>query len=96
MPETKKQLGAATANKPVKVFRARGVKVSVFENMTKNGDRETKFYKTTTQKVYREGEEWKTTTSLGRDDLPIARHLLQRAWEFILETEATRSNEPTE
>lgn len=74
-------------NKPVQVFRARGVKVSVFENHSG----ENVFFKVTLQRIYREGEEWKTTTSLSRDDLPIAQHLLLRAWEFVLETEATRS-----
>ena len=74
-------------NKPVQVYRARGVKISVFENRA--GDNV--FYKTAIQRIYREGEEWKTTTSLSRDDLPIAQHLLQKAWEFILETEARRN-----
>ena len=70
-----------------------GVKVAVFENKSEQGA----FYKTSLQKIYREGEEWKTTTSLGRDDLPVARLLLQRAWEFILETEAAaRTNDQGE
>lgn len=72
---------SATTNRPVKVFRLRGVKVSVFENRAQDSV----FHKLTLQKIYREGEEWKTTTSLGRDDVPIARLLLQRAWEFILD-----------
>src|ERR1700694_3805568 len=74
---------ATNDNKPVRTFRLRGVKVAVFENKTEQGA----YYKASLQKIYREGEEWKTTTSLGRDDLPVARLLLERAWEFILETE---------
>ena len=84
---------AVESNKPIRVFRIRGVKVAIFEN--KAG--ENTFHKLSVQKVYRDGEEWKTTNSLGRDDLPVARMLLQRAWEFILETEAaSRTNEPGE
>lgn len=83
---------AATASgpgtRPLRTFRLRGVKASVFENRTEQGA----FYKTSLQKVYRDGEEWKTTTSLGRDDLPVARLLLGRAWEFILESEAAARN----
>lgn len=71
--------------RPLRTFRLKGVKASVFENRTEQGA----FYKTSLQKVYRDGEEWKTTTSLSRDDLPVARLLLSRAWEFILETEAS-------
>ncbi len=81
------------STKPVQVFRARGVKVSVFENHA--GDNV--YFKTTLQRIYREGEEWKTTTSLSRDDLPIARHLLQKAWDFILDAESSRNGaEPNE
>lgn len=72
------------SNKPIRTFRLRGVKVAVFENRTEQGA----FYKTSLQRIYREGEEWKTTTSLGRDDLPVARLLLGWAWEFILEAES--------
>lgn len=75
---------SATANKPLRVFRLRGVKVAVFENKAESGV----FYKTSLQRVYKDGAAWKTTTSLSRDDLPVARLLLERAWEFILETEA--------
>ncbi len=74
-----------TSNKPIHVLRRRGVKVSIFEN--RSG--ETIFHKITIQKIYREdGGAWKTTASLGRDDLPLARHLIGQAWEFILDKEA--------
>lgn len=80
-------------NKPVHVIRLRGVKAAVFENRSDQGV----FHKVSLQRVYKDGEEWKTTTSLGRDDLPVARLLIERAWTWILEAEAsvTRS-EPTE
>lgn len=74
--------------RPLRTFRLKGVKASVFENRTEQGA----FYKTALQKVYKDGEGWKTTTSLGRDDLPVARLLLGRAWEFILEAEAESRN----
>lgn len=74
---------AAEPNKPAAVFRARGVKVVVFANDGENGA----FFKATLQRVYKQGEEWKTTNSLGRDDLPVAQHLLQQAWAWILQTE---------
>jgi hypothetical protein len=78
-------MSESTGNKPIQVFRRRGVKVSVFENTS--GD--AVFHKVSVQKIYREnGSEWKTTTSLGRDDLPIAQMLIGRAWEFILDHEA--------
>lgn len=73
------------SNKPVRVFRRRGVKVAVFRN--ESGEHT--FHKVAVQKIYREdGGEWKTTNSLGRDDLPLAQMLIGRAWEFILDEEA--------
>ena len=77
------------SNKPIQTFRRRGVKVSIFEN--KSG--EATFHKIAIQKLYREDNgTWKTTTSLGRDDLPIAQLLIGKAWEFILDQEAEPSN----
>lgn len=78
-------------NSPVQVFRAKGVKVSVFQNSSDANV----WHKVTIQKIYKEGEQWKTTASLGRDDLPVAQMLIGRAWEFILELE-TGSREPAD
>jgi hypothetical protein len=88
MATTKKQAPAKSGNAPAKVFRARGVKVAVFENLTETDGREVKFYKITVQKIYKEDAEFKTTNSLGRDDLPVARHLMQQAWVWVMEQES--------
>ncbi|HEX3146815.1 MAG TPA: hypothetical protein VHR66_01865 [Gemmataceae bacterium] len=64
------------------------MKVSVFANRVKTAAQEMTFHKSVIQRVCREGEEWKTTTSLSRDDIPLARMLLERAWEWILEAES--------
>ena len=82
---------ATATNKPINVFRRRGVKVSVFENFANNGEQDIVFHKVSLQRIYRDGEEWKTTTSLGCNDIPVARMLLQRAWEFVLDTQAGSS-----
>jgi len=83
---------ATTATKPIKTFRLRGVKASVFANQMEQGV----YHKLTLQRIYRDGNEWKTTQSLSRDDLPVARLLLERAWEFILETEANAHRNETD
>lgn len=74
----------ANTRGPKRTFRLKGVKVSVFENPSQNGV----LHKITVQRIYREGTEWKTTTGLSRDDIPVARLLMARAWEFILDAEA--------
>ena len=70
---------------PVETFRHRGLSVSVFENTSEDG--KTVYHKVSLQRTYRQDDEWKTTQSLSRDDLPIAALLLQKAWEYVLEAE---------
>ena len=87
---------AQNATKPVKVFRLRGISASVFANTAKSGEREITFHKVSLQRTYKDGDDWKTTTSFGRDDLPTAQLVLSRAWEFILDAEASRGKEDAE
>ena len=75
-------------NKPWKVFRSSGVSASVFQNTAKTDDGERIFAKVSLSRTYREGNEFKSTASLGRDDLPIAALLLQQAWLAIVNDEA--------
>ena len=42
---------------------------------------------------YKDGDEWKNTTSFGRDDIPVLNLVLQRAWEFILDAESNRGKD---
>ncbi len=73
---------------PVKAFRLRGIKVSVFANAAKTDGRTVTFYKATVTRTYKDGDEFKTTSSFDRDDLPIVTLLMSDAWKFILEAEA--------
>ena len=77
----------STTTRPSKVFRLRGLSASVFENRAKAKGRDTTFFKVSLQRTYKDGDEFKTTSSLSRDDLPIAQLLLKKAWAFILESE---------
>ena len=78
------------SNKPVKSFRLRGITASIFENSSEDGK---SFYKVTLQRSYKQGDEWKSTNSFGRDDLPLVSLLTKQAWEFILNTESKSQKE---
>lgn len=94
---TKEPVTAPTATKPVQTFRLRGVTVSVFANTAKMKDREVTFHKVAIQRSYRDDDgEWQNTTSYGRDDLPVMGLLLKQAWQWILETEASRGKDESE
>ena len=79
---------AKNPNAPVFTMRRKGVSVSVFENQSGEGKT---FYKTSLQRTYKEGEEFKTTNSLSRDDLPVAQILMGKAYEFILDAESKQN-----
>ena len=78
MANAKESAAAPSAVKPAKVFRRRGIAVSVFANTTEVDGRRVSYHKVTIQRTYRDGNEFKTTTSFGRDDLPIVRLLISQ------------------
>ncbi|QDT91455.1 hypothetical protein [Gimesia algae] len=79
------------SNKPVKSFRLRGITASIFENSSEDG--KSTFFKVTLQRSYKQGDEWKSTNSFGRDDLPLVSLLTKQAWEFILNIESNGQKE---
>lgn len=87
-PSSLKEESAGTSTKPVKVFRIRGLSVSIFQNHATVRDREVTFPKVHLQRTYKDGDTFRTTTSLGRDDLLVAQQLLQQAWQWIVTDEA--------
>ena len=95
-PVATEPAAVAAGTKPVQTFRLRGLSASIFENHAKDPDSDVTFHKVSLQRTYKDGEEFKTTTSLGRDDLPVAVLLLQRAWEYILDAEAHRKRDDEE
>jgi len=53
--------------KPAHEIRLGRIKATIWANDTDNGMR----YNVTLTRLYRDEEEWKQTTSFGRDDLPL-------------------------
>ena len=89
MANAKAAAKPAPTNKPVVAFRMRGISASVFANdVTTDDGRELTRYDVSVQRRYRDGDEFKTTSSFRRDDLPILQLLARRAWEFIVDEEA--------
>ena len=68
----------------------------MFANNAQHEGRNVVFHKVSLQRTYREDDEFKTTSSLNRDDVPIAQLLMQRAWEYILDAEANRGKQDVE
>src|SRR5947209_20040519 len=83
-----KEPETASAQKPVKTIRLRGVSASIFANHAKSEGRDITFHKVSLQRAYKDGNDWKHTTSFGRDDLPLLKKAVDQAWDFILGVEA--------
>lgn len=76
---------STTTNKPVKVFRAQGVSASIFRNVSE--DSGAAFYKVSVQRTYKQDGEFRSTNSFGRDELPTAMLLMQKAWSYIIDSD---------
>jgi hypothetical protein len=66
--------------KPAKSVKLGGIEVAIWENSSKEGK---KFFTTTIERNYKNGEEWKKTNSLRNEDLPKAILALQEAYHFV-------------
>ena len=73
---------------PEKVFRIGSVVASIFVNdlQTDGGKRQVR--NVTLQRRYRDGDEWKSSTSFGLADLPSAVRVLQLAQGHVERSEA--------
>lgn len=66
--------------KPVFEIRRGLIKVRIWQRKTKNGVR----FSLTVVRLFRNGDQWKESTRLGRDDIPLVRLLLDKAHTWIL------------
>ena len=67
------------ANKPVQEIRLGRIKAAIWENQTESGPR----HNVTVSRLYKEGDEWKSADSFGRDDLPLLAKAVDLAHTWI-------------
>jgi hypothetical protein len=65
--------------RPVHEVRLGRIKAALWRNDTENGVR----FNTTFSRIYRDGEEWKSTESFGRDDLLLLAKVADQAHSWI-------------
>ena len=65
--------------KPIHEIRLGAIKAAIWKNESSNGC----FYNATFTRLYKDGEEWKTSASFGRDDLPLLASIAGRANSWI-------------
>jgi hypothetical protein len=76
--------------KPEKTFRIGLCSASVFVNTTnkKSADQERSYRVVSLQRRYRDGDDWKTSTSFALADLPAAITVMQMAMDYVASHEA--------
>lgn len=75
--------------RPVHEILMGRVKATIWPNRSEAGMR----YGVTVARLYRDGDQWKTSESFGRDELPLACKALDQAHTWIL-TEGMRQSVP--
>jgi hypothetical protein len=78
--------------KPVAKFKAGQVSSALWENeITVNG-RKVTVLKATVQRRYKDKDgQWKSSGSFSRNEIPLAVHCLQKAFEKIIEVQVSES-----
>ena len=66
-------------NKPVHEVRLGRIKATIWANQTDNGLR----HNVTLTRLYRDNDQWKDSTSFGRDDLPLVAKVVDQAHSWI-------------
>ena len=75
-------------NRPVHEVRFGRIRAAIWQNETENGPR----HNVTITRLYKDGNEWKDSTSFGRDDLPLVAKVCDQAHTWIFEQAVERSN----
>jgi hypothetical protein len=73
--------------KPVHEVRLGRIKAAIWANDTDNGVR----HNVTITRLYKDGDEWKTSTSFGREELPLVAKVADLAHTWIYQ-QAQESN----
>lgn len=71
--------GSESKTKPVHEVRLGRIKAAIWANETDNGIR----HNVTITRLYKDGEEWKTSTSFGREELPLVAKVADLAHSWI-------------
>lgn len=80
-PSTSKPATPQVTNKPAHEIRLGSIRATVWMNKTEKGP----MYNTTLERNYRDGEEWRSSDSFGRDDLLSLGFVASEALRWIMQ-----------
>lgn len=74
-------MATQTAKRPVHEVRLGRIKATIWENSTRDGTR----HNVSLSRIYKDGNQWKDSTSFGRDDLPLVMKVADMAHTWVYE-----------
>ena len=69
--------------KPVKVFKAGGIKAAIWENTVDRNGQQVVLHSVQIDRTYKDGEEFKHTNHFPERDLPKVQLVAAKAFEFL-------------
>jgi hypothetical protein len=75
-------------NRPVHEIRLGRIRAAIWQNETDNGT----FYNVTISRLYKDGDDWKDSSSFGRDDLPLVAKVCDQVHTWIFEQGSSKTN----
>ena len=75
-------------NRPVHEIRFGRIRAAIWQNETEAGTR----HNVTISRLYKDGDDWKDSTSFGRDDLPLVAKVCDQAHSWIFEQSSNGSS----
>lgn len=85
---------AQEKNPPVHEIKLGRIRAAIWQNKTESGTR----YNATVSRMYKDGSQWKDSTSFGREDLPLVGKVLDMAhtWMYEHNTQAESQSAETD
>ena len=80
------------SKRPAHEIRLGRIRAAIWENQTQNGSR----YNVSISRLYKDGDQWKDSTSYGRDDLLLLAKVADKVHTWIFEQNQARSETPEE
>ena len=74
-------MSSDTKTRPVHELRMGRIRAAIWANETQNGTR----HNVTVSRIYKDGDDWKDSTSFGRDDLPLLVKVADQCHDWIFQ-----------
>ena len=70
----------SSSNRPVHEIKVGRIRATIWVHAN---DRQKSWFNVSVSRVYRDGDQWRTTSSFGRDDLPLVAKAAEMAYTWI-------------